>query len=54
MATVTETRECGLNQSRVDSFVGQVAKNNKSSNSDRHKIHEIFLTNCFVLVITLL
>ena len=47
-------RECGLNQSRVDSFVGRVAKNNSQNDSDRHKIHEIFLANCLVLVITLL
>ena len=47
-------RECGLNQSRVDSFVGRVAKNNSWNNGDRHKILEILLTNCFVLVITLL
>ena len=51
LATVFLTKgKCSLNQSRVDPFVGRVAKNN----SDRHKIHEIFLTNCFVLVITLL
>ena len=30
-----------------------MAKNNCWNNGDRHKIHEIFLTNCFVFVITL-
>ena len=34
---------------KYDSFVEWVAKNN----DDRHKIHEIFLINCFVFVITL-
>ena len=46
-------RECNLNQSRHDSFVEWVAKNNGWNNGDRHKIHEIFLINCFVFVITL-
>ena len=31
-----------------------MAKNNSLNNTDRHKIDEIFLINCFVLVITLL
>ena len=30
-----------------DSFVERVAKNNSWNNGDRHKIHEIFLINCF-------
>ena len=46
--------ECNLNQSKHDSFVERVAKNNSWNNGDRHKIHEIFLINCFVSVITLL
>ena len=45
--------ECDLNQSKDDSFVKQVAKNNNWNNGDRHKIHEIFLTNCFVFVVIL-
>ena len=34
-------------------LVERVAKNNSSNNGDRHKIHEIFLINCFIFVITL-
>ena len=45
--------ECDLNQSKDDSFVKQVAKNNNWNNGDRQKIHEIFLINCFVFVIIL-
>ena len=45
--------ECNLNQSKDDSFVERVAKNNSSNNGDRHKIYEIFLINCFAFVITL-
>ena len=45
--------ECSLSQSKDDSFVERVAKNNSWNNGDRHKIHEIFLINCFVFVITL-
>ena len=40
-------------QSKDDSFVKWVAKNNSWNNGDRHKIHEIFLINCFVFVIIL-
>ena len=46
-------RKCNLNQSKDDSFVERVAKNNSWNNGDRHNIHEIFLINCFVFVITL-
>ena len=46
-------RECNLNQSKDDSFVERVSKNNSWNNGDRHKIHEIFLINCLVFVITL-
>ena len=45
--------ECHLNQSKEDSFVKWVAKNSNWNNGDRHKIHEIFLFNCFVFVIIL-
>ena len=45
--------ECDLNQSKDGSFVKRVAKNNSWNNGDRHKNHEIFLTNCFVFVVTL-
>ena len=45
--------ECNLNQSKDDSFVERVAKNNSWNNGDRHKIHEIFLISCFVFIITL-
>ena len=45
--------ECNLNQLKDDSFVERLAKNNNWNNGDRHKIHEIFLVNCFVFVITL-
>ena len=45
--------ECDLNQSKDDSFDKRVAKNNNWNNGDRHKIHEIFLINCFVFVIIL-
>ena len=45
--------ECNLNQSKDDSVVERVAKNNSWNNGDRHKIFEIFLINCFVFVITL-
>ena len=45
--------EWNLNQSKDDSFVEWVAKNNSWNNGDRHKINEIFLINCFVSVITL-
>ena len=44
--------ECDLNQSNVNSFVKSVARNNSKNNDDRHKIHKIFLINCFVFVIT--
>ena len=40
--------ERNLNQSKDDSFVERVAKNNRWNNGDRHKIHMIFLINCFV------
>ena len=46
-------RECDLNQSKDGFFVKRVAKNNSWNNGDRHKIHEIFLTNCFAFLITL-
>ena len=45
--------ECDLNQSKDDSFVKRVAKNNNWNNGACHKIHEIFLMNCFVFVIIL-
>ena len=45
--------ECNLNQSKDGSFVERVPKNNSWNNGDRHKIHEIFIINCFVFVITL-
>ena len=45
--------ECNLNQSKDDSFVERVAKNKSWNNGDRHKIHEIFLINCFAFVRTL-
>ena len=45
--------ECNLNESKDDSFVERVAKNNSWNNGDHHKIREIFLINCFVFVITL-
>ena len=34
--------KCNLNQSKYDSYVERVAKNNSWNNSDRHKIQEIF------------
>ena len=37
-----------LNQSKDDSFVERVTKNNNWNNGDHHKIHETFLINCFV------
>ena len=46
-------RECNLNQSKYDSLLNWVAKNNSWNNDDRHKIHQIFLINCFVFIITL-
>ena len=36
-----------------NSFVERVAKNNSWNNGDRHKLHEIFLINCFVFIIIL-
>ena len=45
--------ECDLNQSKDDSLVKRVAKNHSRNNGDCHKIHEIFLINCFVFVIIL-
>ena len=45
--------ECNWNQSKDDSFVERVAKNNSWNNAYRRKIHEIFLISCFVYVITL-
>ena len=42
-----------LHQSKDDSFVKRVAKNSNWNNGGRHKIHEIFLINCLVFVITL-
>ena len=45
--------EFDLNPSKDDSFVKRVAENNSWNNGDLHKIHEIFLINCFVFVITL-
>ena len=44
--------ECNLNQSKDDYFVERVAKNNSWNNGHGHKIHETFLTNCFVFVIS--
>ena len=41
--------ECDLSQSKDDSFVKGVAKNNNWNNGDRHKIHEIFLIVLFSL-----
>ena len=41
--------ECNLNQSKDDSFVERVAKNNSWNNRDRHKIHEILLIVLFSL-----
>ena len=38
--------ECDLNQSKDDSFVKRVVRNNNQNNGDGHKIHEIFLINC--------
>ena len=46
-------RECDLNQSKDDFLVEWIAKNNSWNNGDRHKIHESFLINSFVFVITL-
>ena len=54
LATVSKQIKRDLNQSKVDSFVSRVAKNNDENNGDRHKIFTIFLTNWFVLVITLI
>ena len=45
--------ESSLNQSKDGSFVERVAKNNSWNNGNPHKIHDIFLINCFVFVITL-
>ena len=45
--------EYNLNESKDDSFVERVVKNNSWNNGDRHKIRVIFLINCFVFVITL-
>ena len=45
--------DCNLNQWKHDSFVERVAKNNSLNNGEGHKIHEIFLINCFVFLITL-
>ena len=42
-------KECNLNQSKDDSFVGRVAKNNTWNNGDRHKTHEIFPVVLFSL-----
>ena len=42
---------CDLNQSKDDSFVKRVAKNNNWNNGGRHKLHEILLINCFAFVI---
>ena len=54
LLVMIETKgECNLNQSKDDSFVERVAKNNSWNNGDRHRIHEIFPINCFVFVITL-
>ena len=55
LATVLTTKlgKCSLNQSKVGSFVGQVAKDGSENNGDRLKIHKVFPTNCFVFVVTL-
>ena len=45
--------ECNINQSKDDSVVERVAKNNSWNNGNRHKIYEIFLIKCFAFVITL-
>ena len=45
--------ECNLNQTKDDSYVERVAKNNSWNNDVCHKVHEIFLINCFVFDITL-
>ena len=48
LATVTLNKgECNLNQSKENSFVERVAKNNSWN---KHKIPEIFLLDCFVFV----
>ena len=41
--------EYNLNQSKYDSFVERVIKNNSWNKGDRHKIHEIFLIVLFSL-----
>ena len=45
--------ELSLNQSNLGSFAKRVAKNNSKNNGGRHKIHQIFLIDSFVLAITL-
>ena len=45
--------EYNLNQSKDDSFVERVAKNNSWNNGNRHQIHDIFPINCFVVLVTL-
>ena len=46
-------RRMRFNQSKDDSFVERVTKNNNWNNEDRHKIQEKFLINFFVFVVTL-
>ena len=53
LATVSNKGKLDLNKSKVNSFVSLVAKNSCEINGDRHKTYNIFPTNCFVLVITL-
>ena len=45
--------EYNLNQTKDDSFVECVAKNNSWNYGVCHKVHEIFLINCFVFDIAL-
>ena len=54
LTTVIKTKKNEeRDQSKVSSFVEEVAKNVKENNGDHYKIHTIFQINCFVLVITL-
>ena len=45
--------ERDLDQSHVDSLVFRVAKNNSGDDCNHHRIAKSFLTNYFVLAVTL-
>ena len=49
---LSKQRRMRIKPIKVNSFVERMAKNNSVNNDDRQNVLKIFLTICFVLVIT--